>query len=153
MIISKFEKLYILRILLIPIICIGLSILLIAVKINYKKEADIIYPVFFLLIFGFLVLLYNLSSIYKIIVEERTITKIYFLTRKRENIPYTLIKSLEKEFISDGLISDVGQISDGYNRYVFHLLNGKKLIVSPLCFKNYNDIVIAINNNRIEKSN
>lgn len=153
MIISKFEKLYILRILLIPIICIGLSILLIDVKINYKKEADIIYPVFFLLIIGFLVLLYNLSSIYKIIVEERTITKIYFLTRKRENIPYTLIKSLEKEFMSDGLFSDVGQISDGYNRYVFHLLNGKELIVSPLCFKNYNDIVIAINNNRNEKSN
>ncbi len=148
MIVSKFEKLYILRILLIPIICIGLSILLIDVKINYKKEADIIYPVFFLLILGFLVLLRNLNSIYKIIVEETTITKIYFLTQKREIISYTLIKSLEKEFISGGWISDVGQISDGYNRYIFHLLNGKELIVSPLYFKNYYDLIIAINNNR-----
>lgn len=152
MIVSKFEKLYILRIVLIPIVCIGLSILLIDVKINYKNEADIIYTVFFLLILGFLVLFYNLNSIYKIIVEETAITKVCFLTRQREIISYAFIKSLDKEFISGGWISDVGQISDGYNRYVFQLVNGKKLILSPLCFKNCNELIIAISNNRNDKN-
>jgi hypothetical protein len=141
-----------LRIVLVPIICVGLSILLIDIKINYKKEADVIYPVFFILIIGCLVLLYNLNSIYKIIVEETTITKGYFLLRKRETISYAFIKSMDKEFISGGWISDVGQISDGYYRYVFQLVNGKELIVSPLCFKNYNELIIAINNNRNDKN-
>lgn len=152
MIISKFEKFYILRIVLIPIICFGLSILLIDVKINYKKEVDVIYPVFFLLILGCSVLFYNLNSIYKIIVKETTITKIFFLSRKRETISYSSIKGSEKEFISGGWISDVGQISDGYYQYVFHLVNKKELRVSPLCFKNYNELIMAINNNRNDKN-
>ncbi|MNQ54998.1 hypothetical protein D3C85_690790 [compost metagenome] len=151
--VSKFEKLYLLRNVLIPIICIGLSILLLDVKLNYKKDADVIFPIIFLLTLGCLVLLYNLNSIYKIIVEETTIKKVYFLSRKTEFISYTSIKSLEKEFIDGGSIAKVGRISDGYNRYIFNLANGKKIIISPLCFENYNQLIIAINHNRTELRN
>lgn len=147
---SKFEKLYLLRIAFIPLICTALSILLVDIKIYYKKDADVIFPIIFLLTVGCLVLLYNLNSIYKIIVEETTITKIYFLLRKKEIISYASIKSLDKEFISGGNITEVGQISDGYYRYTFNLKNGKKLIISPLCFENFNQLIIVINHNRNE---
>lgn len=147
MIVSKFEKLYILRIFILPIIYIGLSILLIDIKMNYKKDLNIKYVTIFLLILAFFVLLYNLNSIYKIVVENTKVTKIYLLTQKKEIIPNNLIKSFNKEFIDGGWISDVGQISNGYNRYIFKLHNGKDLIISPLFFKNYNELIMAINNN------
>ena len=148
MIVSKFEKLYLLRITLVPIICIGLSILLFDIKINYKKDADVNLPIIILLIFGCLVLFYNLNSIYKIIVEETKITKVYFLSRKTEIITYESIKSLDKEFIKGAEITEVGKISDGYNRYLLNTANGNNLIISPLYFKNYNQLIIAINRNR-----
>ncbi|MCD0465071.1 hypothetical protein [Flavobacterium sp. ENC] len=144
-VVSKFEKLYLLRKALIPIICIGLSLLLLDVKIYYKKDADVIFPVFFLLVLGCLVLLYNLNSIYKLILEEKKITKIYFLSRKTESIPYTSIKSLEKEFINGSYIFEVGQITPGYYSYTFNLEKDKKLIVSPLYFKNCNQLIREIN--------
>jgi hypothetical protein len=46
-VVSKFEKLYLLRNVIIPIICIGLSILFLDVKIYYKKNADVVFPIFF----------------------------------------------------------------------------------------------------------
>jgi hypothetical protein len=145
MVISKFEKLYLLRKAFIPIICIGLSFLLLDVKYYYKKDADVMFPVFFLLIFGCLVLVYNLNSIYKIILEEKTITRINFLSRKRENISYTSIKSSNKEFVDGSYMYEVGQITSGYYRYVYTLANEKKMIISPLYFENYNQIVKEIN--------
>ena len=147
-VVSKFEKLYLLRIVFIPIICFGLSILLVDVKINYKKDVDVIGPVIFLLILGCSVLFYNLSLIYKIIVEETKIKKVYFLSRKTEIISYEFIKSFEKEFIDGMSSSEVGQISDGYSSYAFNLLDGNVIVISPLCFKNYEQLILAINDNR-----
>ena len=146
-VVSKFEKLYLLRKALIPIICIGLNFLLLDIKIYYKKDIDVIFPIFIILILGCFILLYNLNSIYKIIVEETTITKIYFLLRKSESISYISIKSSDKEFINGSYIFEVGQITPGYYRYVFNLEKNKKLIVSPLYFKNYNQLITAINLN------
>jgi len=143
-VISKFEKLYLLRKAFLSIICIGLSLLLLDVKYYYKKNADVMFPVFFLLIFGCLVLLYNLNSIYKLILEEKTIIRINFLSRKRESISYTSIKSSNKEFVNGSYIYEVGQITSGYYRYVYTLENDKKMIVSPLYFENYNQIVEEI---------
>ncbi|OXA76472.1 hypothetical protein SAMN05444397_1137 [Flavobacterium aquidurense] len=143
-VVSKFEKLYLLRNAIIPIICIGLSGLLLDVKIYYKKDADVYFPIFFLLILGCLVLFYNLNSIYTLVVEEKTITKIFFLSRKTERISYASIKSSNKEFINGSYSSEVGQITPGYYRHIFNLENGEKLIVSPLYFKNYNQLVTEI---------
>lgn len=150
-IVSKFEKLYLLRNAFMPIICICLGLLLIDIKIYYKKDIDVIFPVFFLLIIGLLVLFYNFNSIYKLIVEETTITKIYFLSRKTEIIYYETIKSSNKEFIDGSYSPEVGQITSGYYRYVFNLEKNKELIVSPLYFKNYNQLIIAINQMRENK--
>ncbi|SHM42790.1 hypothetical protein [Flavobacterium chilense] len=144
-VVSKFEKLYLLRNVFIPIICIGLGVLLVDVKVYYKKDADVFFPVIFLLILGCLVLFYNLNSIYKLIAEEKTITKIYFLSRKTESIPYTSIKSLDKEFIDGSYICEVGQITPGYYSYILNLEKDKKLIVSPLYFKNCNQLITEIN--------
>ncbi|WP_163411589.1 hypothetical protein [Flavobacterium ajazii] len=144
-VVSKFEKLYLLRNIFFPIICIGLSILLIDVKMYYKKDADVTFPVTFLLIVGCLVLFYNLNSIYKLILEEKTIIKIYVLSRRKESIPYTSIKSLDKEFIDGSHIYEVGQITPGYYDYKFSLEDDKELIISPSNFKNYKQLITEIN--------
>lgn len=144
-VVSKFEKLYLLRNVFVPIICFGLSALLVDVKMYYKKDADVVFPVIFLLIVGVAVLFYNLNFIYKLIVEEKTITKIYFLSRKTESIPYSSIKSLDKEFIDGSYICEVGQITPGYYSYIVNLENDKKLIISPLYFKNCNQLIAKIN--------
>lgn len=152
-VVSKFEKLFLLRNAFMPVICFGLSLLLLDVKIYYKKDADVIFAIFFLLILGCLVLFYNLNSIYKLIVGEAAITKIYYLLRKTEIIPYTSIKSSEKEFIDGSYSPEVGQLTSGYHIYVFNLKNGKNLIVSPSYFKNYNQLVTAINFNISQMNN
>lgn len=145
MVVSKFEKLYLLRNVFVPIICIGLSVLLIDVKIHYKKDADVIFPVIFLTIVGLAVLFFNLNSLYKLIVDEKTITKIYILSRKKERIYYSSIKSLEKEFIDGSHIYEVGQITPGYYEYKFSLEDGKELMISPSNFKNYSQLIAEIN--------
>gem|GEM_PF-6428550 len=43
-VISKFEKLYLLRKAFLPIICISLSLLLLDVKLYYKKDANVMFP-------------------------------------------------------------------------------------------------------------
>ncbi|MBF2093075.1 hypothetical protein [Flavobacterium psychrophilum] len=144
-VVSKFEKLYLFRKVLIPIICFGLSLLLLDVKLYYKKDADVIFAIFFLSILGCLVLLYNLNSIYKLIVEETAITKIYLLSGKKESIAYTSIKSSDKEFVDGSYSPEIGQITSGYYRYVFNLEKKKTLIVSPSYFKNCNQLITAIN--------
>lgn len=144
-VVSKFEKLYLLRNVFVPIICFGLSALLVDVKMYYKKDADVIFPVIFLLIVGVAVLFFNLNSIYKLIVDEKTITKIYVLSGKKESIPYTSIKSLDKEFIDGSYIYEVGQITPGYYEYKFSLGDDKELIISPSNFKNYNQLIAEIN--------
>lgn len=145
---SKFENLYLLRIVFIPLLCIGFVLLLLDVKIDYNKNIDIIFPIIILSLIACLVLLYNLNSIYKIIVDETTITKIYFLSGKKEIIPFESIISLTREHIEGGYSSEVGKISDGYYEYVFSLVNDKKLVVSPLCFNNYKELISNINQNR-----
>lgn len=144
-VISKFEKLYLLRKAFLPIICIGLSILLLDVKFYYKKDVDIISPVFFLLTFGCLVLFYNLNSIYKLILEEKTMTRINLLSGKKESISYTSIISSNKEFVEGSYMYQVGQITSGYYRHRYVLESNKQLIVSPLYFENYNQIIKEIN--------
>ena len=145
---SKFEKLYLLQIVFIPLICFGLSLLLLDVKIEYNKDADVILPIIILLTVGCLVLLNNLNSIYEITVAETFISKKYFLSGKKEIIPFETILSLKREHIDGGYNSEVGLISDGYYEYVFSLVNGKTLIVSPLCFNNYKELILSINQNR-----
>lgn len=130
-----------------PIICIGLAMLLLDVKIYYKKDADVSNPIVFLLILGCIVFFYNLNTIYKLIIEEKTITKINFLTRKIKSISYESIKSSEKEFVKGSYSTEVGQITPGYYRHVYNLENDRKLIVSPLYFKNYNQLITEINLN------
>lgn len=146
-VVSKFEKLYLFRKVLMPIICIGLAMLLLDVKIYYKKDVDVSNPIVFLLVLGCIVFFFNLNTIYKLIVEEKTITKINLLTRRIESISYQSIKSSEKEFIGGYYITEVGQFTPRYYRYVFHLENDKKLIVSPLYFENYNQLIATINEN------
>lgn len=82
MLVSKFEKLYLFRKVLMPIICIGLALLLLDVKIYYKKDADVTYPILFLLAVACISLLYNLNSIYKLVVEEKKSQKFTFYLEK-----------------------------------------------------------------------
>lgn len=147
---SKFENLYLLQIVFVPLICFGLVLLLLDAKIDYNKDSDVTLPIIILLTVGCLVLLNNLNSIYNIIVTEKFITKKKLLSGKKEIIPLESIISLTREHIEGGYSSEVGKISDGYYKYVFSLVNDKKLVVSPLCFNNYQELIMAINHNRNE---
>jgi len=147
---SKFENLFLLQVVFIPLICFGLGLLLLDEKIDYNKDSDVTLPIIILLMVGCLVLLNNLNSIYNIIVTEKFITKKKLLSGKKEIIPFESIVSLTREHIEGGYSSEVGKISDGYYEYVFSLVNDKKLIVSPLCFNNYTELIMAINHNRNE---
>lgn len=147
---SKFENLYLLQIVFVPLICFGLVLLLLDAKIDYNKDSDVTLPIIILLTVGCLVLLNNLNSIYNIIVTEKFITKKKLLSGKKEIIPLESIISLTREHIEGGYSSELGKISDGYYEYVFSLVNDKKLVVSPLCFNNYKELIMAINQNRNE---
>jgi hypothetical protein len=94
-------------------------------------------------------LFYNLNTFYKIIVEEKSITKIFFLSKKKEIIPYSNIKSSSLNFVK-GVQTDAGIINPGYYKCIFILENEQKLILSPLYYENFNDLIRAINNNRSE---
>ncbi|WP_140511518.1 hypothetical protein [Flavobacterium pectinovorum] len=143
MLVSKFEKRYLLRNIFIPITCIVVSILLVTVKIYYKKNADVILPAIFLFIVGCLFLFYGLKSTYKVVVEKKTITKIYLLSRKKESFSYRAIRHVDKEFIDGFYSCEVGQIT-GYYIYIYYLENDKELIISSLYFKNYNELLEKI---------
>ncbi len=138
--VSKFENFYILRLLIIPVLFAGLSILLVTSKPNVAL---------FFLVLAFLVLTYNLATIFQIIVEEKEIIKISFLTRKKKVIPYSVIKSSRLDF-TRGVETDAGIINPGYYRCIFILENNEELIISPLHFENYNELIRVIGQNRNE---
>jgi hypothetical protein len=89
-----------------------------------------------------------LNTIYKIIVEETKIKKVFFLSQKINIISYESVESFEKEFINDVYSPKGGKISPRYYRCKFLLKEVKKLIVSPLYFKNCDQLAIEINHNR-----
>lgn len=147
---SKFNPIYLIKIAFIPTLCIGISLLLIDVKMYYKKDIEVFYPVLFFIIIGLLVFYFNLKGVYRIILEENTITKTYFLSKRKEVITYDLIKSFNRERIEGQYSTKVGQISDGYYDFAFTLNNEKKLNVSPVYFDNYMELIKIINERRNE---
>ena len=146
---SKFNPIYLIKIIFIPFICIGISLLLIDVKLNYNKDISVIVPVLVLLIIGVIILYYNLKRVYSIVLEEKHITKTYFISKKKEVIPYDLIKSLKTKRINPTYDEGV-QVSDGYYDYEFELKNGTVLYVTPFYFDNYMELIKSINERRNE---
>lgn len=144
---SKFEKLYLLKMVLLPSICIGFCLLLLDVKFNYKKDIDVTYPVLFLFVIACCILFYNLNLLYKIVVNERAITQTFILSKKIKIINYRTIVKSEREFVEGYQSSEVGKITPGYHRYKFILPNEEVLLISPDYFKNYDELVNEINSN------
>ncbi|WP_432670920.1 hypothetical protein [Flavobacterium sp. SM2513] len=146
---SKFNSFYLIKLGFFPTLCIGFSLLLIDVKLNYKKDISVVVPVLVLVIIGAIILYYNLKRVFSIVLEEKHITKTYFFSKKKEVIPYDLIKSLNTERIEPSY-SDAGQITDGYYDFSFTLKDGKELNVSPAYFDNYLELIKRINERRNE---
>ena len=146
---SKFNAIYLIKLGFFPTLCIGFSLLLIDVKLNYNKDISVVVPVLVLVIIGAIILYYNLKRVFSIILEEKHITKTYFLSKKKEVIPYDLIKSLTTERIKP-TYSKGGRITDGYFDFDFILNDGKVLNVSPAYFDNYMELIKRINERRNE---
>jgi hypothetical protein len=146
---SKFNSIYLIKLGFFPTLCIGISLLLIDVKLNYKKDIGVVIPVLVLVIMGIIILYYNLKRVFSIVLEEKHITKTYFLSKKKEVIPYELIKSLNSERI-EPTYSDAGRITDGYYDFEFELKDGTVLYVSPSYFDNYMELIKSINERRNE---
>jgi len=141
---SKFDDFYLLRLVILPILFTGLSIWL--YNLN-RPNINSINGAYFFLILAFLILIYNLATIFQIEIEETEIIKVSFLTRKKKVIPYSTIKSSKLDYTSGGE-TDAGTINPGYYKCVFILENDEKLIISPVYFENYKELIRAISHNR-----
>ena len=89
---------------------------------------------------------FKLTNIYKIAISEKGITKIYFLSNKKEFIEFSEIENVSLNRV-DGGSTDAGLISEGYYESIINLKNKKKTVVSPDYFENYRELVVAMSEN------
>lgn len=142
---SEFEDFYLIKPALLPIICFGLSLLLLYQ--TWSTEKNFVTLALCLFIFGLIIMYFNFRSVFKITIDETKITKTFFLNRKKKFIPYSDILESKLEYVQ-GLQNETGSITLGYYHCVFKLKNDEIFILSPLNFKNYREIVKAISVNR-----
>jgi len=142
---SKFEDFYLIRPALLPFICFGSGFLFLYQ--TWTTEKKFLTLALCLFAFGAILLYLNFKSVFRITVDKTKITKISFINGKTQFIPYSDIQESKLEHIQ-GMRNKAGNITLGYYHCVFKLKNGEVLILSPLQFKNYKEIVKAISVNR-----
>jgi hypothetical protein len=137
---SKFRTLFLAR----KVFGFFLLFFLCCVVLSYNNE----YLLFFMLLLtvSIAITLFKLSNIYKLIISEKGITKISFLSDKREFIDFSEIVTVNLNQV-DGLQTRAGYISEGYYESVILLKNKKELLVSPDYFENYRELVVAMSEN------
>lgn len=145
-VVSEFEDFYLLRPALLPIICLGLSLLFLTQEVH-EHETNPKLVALFLFIAGAFILIFNFRSVYKLAVDEVKITKIFLISRKTQLVYFTDIQESKLEYVS-GMRTKAGFVSLGYYHCKFTLKDGNTFILTPLHFKNYKQIVKAISENR-----
>ncbi|MFH6963029.1 hypothetical protein ACHRVK_11580 [Flavobacterium plurextorum] len=138
---SKFRPLYLIRknsLFLFTCFCF---------LIFYDKVVSGVYETIILFFLFFTVSIFfqviNLRTINEIIVSEEGITKINFLTKKANFIPYSLVANLDTMRVQ-GMSGKAGQITSGYFESMVILKDGKKILISPDSFENYQEIIASI---------
>jgi hypothetical protein len=105
------------------------------------NETIIAFFIFFAISIFFQVI--NLHSVNELIISEEGITKINFISNKANFIPYTSIVNVQTRRIQ-GMYGEGGQITTGYFESILFLENGKKILISPDYFENYQEIIAKI---------
>lgn len=142
---SKFRTLFLVRkglsFLIIDIICIVLIS-------SFFNDGSYLETFFFGCVFIF-ILVYqymNFNSVKSLIVTSKGITTISFLSESKEFIPFSDIENIKTDW-TDGMYSDVGQITEGYHESIITLKNGKVLLLTPDYYENYDRMIVSIRAN------
>lgn len=114
------------------------------VVLSYNDKYLLIFML--LLTLSIAITLFKLSNIYKLVIFENGITKISFLSDKKEFLNFSEVVSVNLNRI-DGLQTRAGYISEGYYESIVLLKNHKALLVSPDHFENYRELVVALSEN------
>ena len=145
---SRLRTLFLVRkglsFLIIDIICIVLIS-------SFFNDGSYLETLFFGSIFIF-ILVYqymNFNSVKNLIVTSKGITTISFLSESREFIPFSDIENIKTDW-TDGMYSDVGQITEGYHESIITLKNGKILLLTPDYYENYDRMIVFIRANIYE---
>lgn len=145
---SRLRTLFLVRkglsFLIIDIICIVLIS-------SFFNDGSYLETLFFGSIFIF-ILVYqymNFNSVKSLIVTSKGITTISFLSESREFILFSDIENIKTDW-TDGMYSDVGQITEGYHESIITLKNGKILLLTPDYYENYDRMIVFIRANIYE---
>ncbi|MBW1655804.1 hypothetical protein [Flavobacterium quisquiliarum] len=140
---SKFRKLFWVRIgigFLLFIFTLYLCLNSIPQYSQLSKNPVFIVSSVFLLLFFFGAL--DLINVFKLIVTDQEIEKIFVISGRKEKIPFTSITSLENKKIR--MQTKSGHLTDGYTLTILELDDNSTMIISPDNFSNYKEIMSAI---------
>ena len=142
---SKFRTLFLVRkglsFLIIDIICIVLIS-------SFFNDGSYLETLFFGCVFIF-ILVYqymNFNSVKSLIVTSKGITTISFLSESKEFFPFSDIENIKTDW-TDGMYSDVSQITEGYHESIITLKNGKILLLTPDYYENYDLMIVSLRAN------
>ena len=145
---SRLRTLFLVRkglsFLIIDIICIVLIS-------SFFNDGSYLETLFFGSIFIF-ILVYqymNFNSVKSLIVTSKGITTISFLSESKEFIPFSDIENIKTDW-TNGMYSDVGQITEGYHESIITLKNGEILLLTPDYYENYDRMIVFIRANIYE---
>jgi hypothetical protein len=144
---SKFRKLFLVKILFACFFF--LLVLFFNLKFLYENLFNFKDPFFVLAVFLLIILIrlgFEVLNIYTLKVSELDISHTILVTQKTTKFRYDQITSIRKEKVA-GQQTDRGQISAGFFRTVIVFNDGSELLVSPDDFENYQELMLAINNN------
>ena len=91
----------------------------------------------------------NFNSVKSLIVTSKGITTISFLSESKEFIPFSDIENIKTDW-TNGMYSDVGQITEGYHESIITLKNGEILLLTPDYYENYDRMIVFIRANIYE---
>ncbi len=140
MVTSKFRTLFLAR----KAFGFFVMFFLCCVVLSYNDEYLLIFIL--LLTVSIAITLIKLRNIYKLIIFENGITKISFLSDKKEFIDFSEIESVSLNRI-DGLQTRAGYISEGYYESTVLLKSHKEVLISPDWFENYRDLIVTLSEN------
>jgi len=148
-IVSKFRRLYKIKIILGYILAIGcLCLCLNYYRDIYNTDTKNAATLFIVIIICFTIAgSLDLLKLTKIIVKQTELDVVLFFTKKI-TIKYSEIYKIERHKVVQR--GDAGQISDGYFISEIILKNGVSFIISPDKFENYQKLMVEIKSNLIE---
>lgn len=137
---SKFRKLFWMR--------IAMGFLIFSAVLYYFLDSLFRNTIDIKLLFAFLALVFlmymsaGLFKIYTLTISENGIELQHLLWRDKNSIPFEAISSLEYDKVR--YRNSRGYVSDGHKMCYIKLKNGKRFMISPDTFENYDQLILSI---------